>query len=612
MTDVFDLEPPTLSHLQPFPEERFMQFLSVLKINTKDFGLIPFQLLGTQKYVLRQIVDALDRGISHFIILKARQLGMSTFFIALDLFWAMEHPGLTAAFVTHTEQSRDQFRAAIEIMFAQMPKTHRIRYVRHNRLLLILRNGSLFSYLVAGTREASRSGLGRSGAYNFAHSTEVAFYGAEDDLKNFKAAQSAHYPHRLYIDESTANGFNFFYDAWEEAKDDPTICRIFVGWWLHDHYQFRVDDPRFLFFMPDGKDSKLTALERRHVRAVKDQFDFTISLQQMAWYRWKLESEYKGDQAKMDEDFPFVEDDAFVATGSKFFTVESLTDATREAKRYPFKAYRYRLGLKFEEMRIAATRDPRAELRVWEEPSPHGVYVVACDPAYGSSDEGNRSVINVSRCFADRLVQVAEFASPSPSTYQCAWVLAHLAGYYGGSDVTVILELSGPGQVVYQELLRLRADIKGVPMLEGDEQSIRNPLANIKHYLYNRVDSMSGEVAMQWRMSHDLKRRIMFALKDAVELRTYILNSVPMLEECRRIINDDGDIHAEGSENDDRVIAGALALEAYRLRIVTRLRANGQTFAAEQKAEAQGGRDPIDRVVINYMRRMKIVVPERT
>jgi hypothetical protein len=235
--------------------------------------------------------------------------------------------------------------------------------------------------------------------------------------------------------------------------------------------------------------------------------------------------------------------------------------------------------------------------------------VVSCDPAYGSSDEGNRTVINVSRCFSDRLVQVAEFASPSPSTYQCAWVLAHLAGYYGGQDVTVILELSGPGQVVYQELMRLRQEIKSVPMVE-DNTSIRNPLANIRHYLYQRVDSLSGEVAMQWRMSHDLKRRIMYALKDAVELGSYKLSSVPCLEECRRIINEDGDIRAEGSENDDRVIAAALALEGYRLRIVSRLKASGMTFARAQEIERMGGEAPIDRVVINYMRRMSITVPQ--
>ena len=42
-------------------------------------------------------------------------------------------------------------------------------------------------------------------------------------------------------------------------------------------------------------------------------------------------------------------EDAFVATGSKFFSVESITDAMRVAKKIPFHTFRYKLGMKFDE-----------------------------------------------------------------------------------------------------------------------------------------------------------------------------------------------------------------------------------------------------------------------
>src|SRR5215472_17218911 len=114
----------------PFPRERFLGFIAHLRILTKEFGIIPLRMLGTQRYVLDQICDGLSEGITSFVILKARQLGMSTFFIALDLFWAFEHAGLSGAFATHTDQSKNQFRNIIKLFLANLPKNYKIREIK--------------------------------------------------------------------------------------------------------------------------------------------------------------------------------------------------------------------------------------------------------------------------------------------------------------------------------------------------------------------------------------------------------------------------------------------------------------------------------------------------
>src|SRR5215469_9524538 len=82
-------------HVAPFPKEEYLDWIKELRVQTKDFGVRPLQLLGTQRYVLDEICEGLKRGITTFVILKARQLGMSTFFISLDMFWAMKYPGLS-------------------------------------------------------------------------------------------------------------------------------------------------------------------------------------------------------------------------------------------------------------------------------------------------------------------------------------------------------------------------------------------------------------------------------------------------------------------------------------------------------------------------------------
>src|SRR6516162_8849747 len=75
----------------PFPADRFIGFIKELKVITKDYGLVRFQLLGTQQYVLDEICEGLARGITTFVILKARQLGMcvdpNTRVLTADLRW---------------------------------------------------------------------------------------------------------------------------------------------------------------------------------------------------------------------------------------------------------------------------------------------------------------------------------------------------------------------------------------------------------------------------------------------------------------------------------------------------------------------------------------------
>lgn len=596
------------SAVAPFPKEKFFQFLKQLKVQSKDYGLVPFRLLGSQLYLLDEIERGMAQGITTFYVLKSRQGGISTVLLALDMFWAFLHKGLLGVFITHEEQARDDFRSAIEVFFAETPKTHKVGYVRHNRNLLILKNGSKFRYLIAGTSSGRKGGLGRSGSANYVHSTETAFYGNDDDLAEFRSQTSSLYPYRLQIYESTANGFNHYSDAWDLAKKDPTKIAVFIGWWRDERNQLPLDHPFFSKYMPDGIKSALTPLEKKRTREVRENYGHEMSLQQWAWYRWHLESEKNGDQSTMDQEYPSTELDAFQATGSQFFTVESLTTAMREAKRHPFQVYRYKLTHKFEETTLQQTKDPRASLRIWEPASKFGYYALGCDPAYGSSDEADRSVISIWRCYSDAVVQVAEYCSTEPSTYQCAWVLAHLAGYYGLTYIMPVLEMTGPGQAVFDELEKVRK--LSAEMRPGDDQyNIRNILSNMRHFFYKRIDSLSGGLVYQWKTTEELKRRMMNQYKNGVELGRIVVRSVPLLEEMRRIINDEGSIGGEGRSKDDRVMGAALAYQGWNSWCQPRMKAMGLSMQKSSEIDQRGGSEPVDRLIHNYLKRANIQVP---
>lgn len=595
---------------EPFPLERFKAFCSRLRVNTKDFGLVPLEFLGTQIYVMEEIAKGMSEGISTFVILKARQLGMSTFFIALDMFWAFEHAGLTGAFATHTEQSRDQFRNIIKVFHQFLPKGYKWDYDTENRSMMILKNGSMFVYLVAGVKEKSKGSLGRSGAFQFLHATEVAFWGSEEDLKELRATMSTHYPFRLQIYETTANGFNHFEEMWRRAKDSPTQRAIFVGWWRHDHYRFERGHSTYFAYMPEGIETPLHAVERRRKKAVFSQYGVEITDEQVAWYRWKLDDECDGDQSKMDEMFPWVEEDAFVATGSKFFTNESLTLAQRRARGLLFMPYRYKLTDRWIETGVSPTRDSRGELKIWEEADQSGHYVLGCDPAYGSSDEADRTCISVMRCYADRIIQVAEFCTPSVSTYQCAWVLAHLAGYFRGeSGALVILEITGPGSAVWQELGRLRNELR--TMTGAEDGTLRAVLSSMRFYLYSRVDSMGGSLAWQWKTTRENKQAMFSAFKDAIELNRCLISSMACLEEMKKVVWQDGTIEAEGRGKDDRVMASGLAHYAWMQRLRMKLAGRGLTWQRAQDDEAHPKADTARKLVLDYLRTANINIAER-
>jgi hypothetical protein len=597
----------------PFPRAKFERFLTHVKIQSRDYGRVSITLLGTQRYLLEEFEAGLKEGITTFVVLKGRQQGATTLFVLIDMFYAFEYPGLLGTFILHEESALDKWRASIEINLDSMPSTvssggkrlkFRPKTIKHNRNILLFSNDSSFSYLIAGTAENKAGGIGRSQAFNYVHSTETAMYGNEDDIKAFKSSISSIYAHRMQIWESTAHGFNHFYDQWLTAKSSHTMRAIFSGWWRDERCAFHVDDARFEHF---GKD-RLSVLEKGKVRAVKELYGYDISMQNMAWYRWKLEDEFSGDQVKMDEEFPFTEEDAFQSTGAKYFTTPVLNDCTREARRHPMQAYRYRMTRRWDEIEVFPFNDARAELKIWEQASKFGIYVLACDPAYGSSDQADNTVIQVWRCYAECMVQVAEFASRDANTYQTAWIIAHLAGFYGKKDCRVILEINGPGKAVFSELEHVREYIREIPQ-NTDMFEVRNALNNMRYFYYTRIDTMDSALAYHMLTTDDTKRMLMARFKDAIELHRMQPRSLALMEEMRTLVNNDGSIAADGGKNDDRVMTAALAHECWRKWLWQKLRGEGLTRAYSAEVEARGGEQPIDRLVINYLKKANIQVP---
>ena len=543
-----------------FDLAKFYKFCAELKIETKEEGLKKMgKLLGTQTYVMEEIDKGLKEDVHFFVILKGRQLGITTVSLALDLYWQFTHPGWQGTLVSDTEENRDMFRSTLGMYIEGLPKEYKIPLVAHNRNQMVLKNRSRIFYQIAG----NKSRLGQGKAITYLHATETASWGNDEGLASLIASLAEKNPQRLYIFESTAQGFNMFHDMYKTAKRARTQRAIFCGWWRNEYYSVGPETKEYKVYW----DGKLKPEEKEWVREIKKLYGVEVNSRQMAWWRWKMAEGIK-DETLMYQEFPPTEDYAFVMTGTSFFSNSRCTDAAKHAKTLEYECYRYAFGQLFQDTECLPSSDRLATLRIWQQPVDTAYYVIGADPAYGSSDWADRFCIQVYRVYADGLDQVAEFATSELNTYQFAWVIAHLAGAYKNS--TLNLEVNGPGQAVINELRNLKR--LATAMQGRMATDMMDVLGSMQNYIWRRNDTMGGlSNSIGFLTTSSSKERMLSYMKDYFERGMMGIFSMDLLEEMKGIVRENGFIGAPGRGKDDRVIAAALATIAWAEQVQPRL-----------------------------------------
>lgn len=582
----------------------FLDFISYLEIDSKEEGITKLVPYGAQTRYLEQICEGLERGIRHFICLKARQLGITTISLAIDLFWLMVHDGIQGAIVTDDDANREKIRILLERYVKSLPPGLRVGIIKHNRHNLVFKNGSTIDYLVAGTRRGKSLGVGR--ALNFVHATEVSLYGDEQAVEEFISVLAEQHPKRLYMFESTARGYNIYYDMWAKAQSNAARKAFFIGWWSKETYAHQLNSPEYAQWWKEEPD--LSDTEIQLIDEVYKKYGHEITADQLSWYREKASSMA---ESNLLANYPSTEEEAFVMTGSSFFDLRKVGAAAAENLANPplFKAYRYHLGDEFLSTEIQqVTRSEDAELRIWEEPQKDAVYVFGLDPAFGRSDNKDNHALEIWRCYADKLEQVAEYATSDPETRKVTWVLAHLAGVY--RNCCINLELTGPGGAIMQELRHLRqlfdAGAMKKPASQSELHGFVDVFEQVRWYIYNRPDTMGSGYILNWRTNSDNKQIILNQFRDHLSTGSLIINSMPLLEEMKTIIQDGVSIEADGKKKDDRVFSTALAIKAWIDQIRPGLIIEGKTYEkalreAEEK-ETRPIKTMIDGIISNHFR----------
>ena len=232
---------------------------------------------------------------------------------------------------------------------------------------------------------------------------------------------------------------------------------------------------------------------------------------------------------------------------------------------------------------------------------------MGADPAYGSSEWADRFALVVFRCYADRLVQVAEYCSPDITTSSFAWIIAHLGGAY--RHLYLNLELTGPGGAVQTELVSLQ---RTAGLVAVGNRTLGDVMGCIRHYMWQRPDmAHSGGYSrvVHWKTTKDSKSWLFNAYRDSFELGRAEVKSTELIEEMRQVTNNQGVIGAEGRAKDDRVVAAALAHWIWLQTLKPSLMANHQTYEAARRREQQfipGVQQPVANIVQHFLRKTNI------
>jgi len=533
--------------------------LGSVQIDTKERGRCQVEPWPSQRLVIDAVAKGLNEGVHEFVVLKCRQVAITTVCSVIELFWALANPGVQGAIIADRTDNLERLRRIFASLLETLPDEWRSpehKLVTNNRTGMAFANRSVIDLLAA----ASNPDLGASRALNMMHATECSLWRSLAGVESLKASLARQNPHRLYIWESIANGFNWFYNHCQQAKQDRHMRFIFCGFWSNPTYSIPKTDPDYKVYW----DGSLTAEEIAKARFVKQEYKITVKPEQIAW--WRRESEFRAEEYMLRH-YPWHERECFIASGSGFFPAQrTLEIGEALATGAPYQGYKYIFDDKFLGSHIEQVKErDEAMLKVWEPPEPGGIYCIGIDPSGGGGGDANDHAIEVLRCYSDRVVQVAEFKSNHPLTYQLAWVLAHLAGAY--RDHLANLEVTGVGAAVIPEVKNLRQLAeRGMLMGEKEAQGILNMIGAVRWFLYKRPDTLGGAGnVIAWKANADNKYQTYSELRDSLMLRRIEIRSTPLIQQIQAIVEDDGWLGAgpDTGQNDDLVSALVLAHHAW-------------------------------------------------
>ena len=565
----------------------------VLKIRTKDGGLVPFRLNRAQRRVWSLIKEDLDAQVPvRLYLLKARQLGMSTFTEGLAYWYLTLNTHRDGLVVSHDTDSAARIFSMLQLMYQEAPPEVRpMRRISNRREIWwananypqdMSDNPGLQSRVLIAT--ADNRNFGVSGTIQFAHLSEFARYPGvnrqiAETMKTFRQAVPRR-PWTFVIYETTAKGFNMGKDVWDDPHNG--IRKIFLSWVADETYTHHTPlHPDELERRPEGRYGDELSIQTHVVReltmwypgeAQDSEWLRVESRKRLAWRRLQIDEEFDGDKAVFRQEHPITAEEAFVTSGTSVFDVAKLIDVRDAVEASPPNVASFAFRKRARDFELSQSRtemfqhgnDKRrrsrafsatigaGDVRVYANPEPGRDYVIGADVSegYDTSDYSAAQVLRI-----PDMVQVA-VAQTHTDPDDFADYLAALARIY--NDAYIAVEVTGSG---LSTQLRL-------------SKALRYPRVYRREVFDQATNKMTRKQG--WSTNRASKPIMINDLKAAIRDGLVVVKDVPTIDELMAYVQlDDTGKTGAASGYDDLVTSLAIAWQMMKQTgIVPSLSAN--------------------------------------
>ena len=345
-----------------------------VKIRDKESHIIPLRFNEPQLKYYNTIKELKrQKKPVRIIILKARQMGFSTATEGIFFKETVTKPNINTAIVAHKEDSTTNLFNMSKLMYNELPAPIKPEKKNSNAKELVFNNKEgtgLNSKIKCMT--AGGEGVGRSDTIDNLHLSELAFWqGNKKETLTGLLQAVPNLPGTIIVIESTANGYEYFKELWDNAvagKND--FIPIFIGW--NELQEYKMPYTGF----------ELTKEEKEL------QSTYGLTLDQLTWRRWCIANNCGGDVEQFKQEYPINPEEAFISTGKCYFDKLNIIKRLQEVKdikpkQQGYFTYDYN-GLAISN--IKWVEDKEGPIKIFEKPKKYYPYVLPGDTAGEGSD----------------------------------------------------------------------------------------------------------------------------------------------------------------------------------------------------------------------------------
>jgi hypothetical protein len=531
----------------------FSQYAPVyLHIKNKQAQVIPFVLNEPQMRVEEEIALAQAEGRPvRFLILKARQLGFSTWSLGRQYEYATSRTGSHCLMAAHDDESGVDLFDRLRLMHDLAPEKPMTRFSNRRELDFsnpdrrqAKENPGLMSKITVGT--GGKINLGRSKTLRFLHCSEVAFWpNATSSLLSVEQAIPDD-KDTIEIIESTANGVGGeFHERWKRASNPATRGEwraIFFAWHSFSEYRRPLESGIMAPIPSCVVDHDAFKAEERELVAL-----YGLDDEQLNWRRNAIVSRCGNDMDLFRQEYPSTPEEAFLTTGRPVFNQSKLMYRRRALEARDLRASvdggKSRI-IRGDLIRSAGSvkfiPDPDGPLWIYKLPEGAHEYVIGADVA-----EGIVKGKDPDACCAQIFDRY--------SWEQCATFWDHCT------------------PTVLAEKLELLGYWYNTALLAPERNNHGHTVVTIlqfrrypKFHVEQDPDTF-GDVPVDkpgWETTAKTRPMLVDALAGAIAGSTCTLNDIATIDECLTFVHNkkNGKAEADAGCHDDRVLGAGIAL----------------------------------------------------